>query len=88
MSWGKLVSAPLIALIYLYRWTISPLLGMNCRFAPSCSCYAQEALKLHGPIKGSWLTLRRLLMCHPWGPWGYDPVPPKDEDRTKTERTA
>ena len=87
MSWGKLISAPFIALILIYRWTISPLLGMNCRFAPSCSCYAQEALQLHGPFKGSWLALRRILKCHPWGPWGYDPVPPKPEDET-TERTA
>ena len=62
-------------LIRLYQLCISPLLGVNCRFAPSCSEYAAEALTRHGAVRGGWLTLRRLVRCHPWGGSGYDPVP-------------
>ena len=72
-----LLSAP----IHLYRFTLSPLLPPSCRFTPSCSAYALEALKLHGPVKGLWLTARRLSRCHPitWlgGSSGVDPVPHK-----------
>ncbi len=71
----RLVSWFLIGLIQAYRWLISPLLPPGCRFAPGCSCYAQEALAVHGPVVGGWLTLRRVLRCHPWGGSGYDPVP-------------
>ncbi|MFD1626663.1 membrane protein insertion efficiency factor YidD [Azospirillum griseum] len=63
------------ALVYLYRWTLSPFVGWHCRFQPTCSHYAIEALERHGAIRGSWLTLRRLGRCHPWGGSGYDPVP-------------
>jgi len=63
------------ALIKLYSWTISPLLGTRCRFAPSCSQYAHQALEQHGAAKGLWLTSKRLCRCHPWGGEGYDPVP-------------
>lgn len=63
------------ALVYLYRWTLSPLLGGSCRFQPSCSQYALDALARHGALRGSWLALRRILRCHPWGGHGYDPVP-------------
>ncbi|HMN46330.1 MAG TPA: membrane protein insertion efficiency factor YidD [Povalibacter sp.] len=63
------------SLIRGYRYLISPLLGPNCRFHPSCSCYAEEAIGLHGPMKGSYLAAQRLLRCHPWHPGGYDPVP-------------
>jgi uncharacterized protein len=66
----------LTSLIRLYRYLISPLLGPNCRFYPSCSCYAEEALTQHGVLRGLYLTVRRLLRCHPWHPGGYDPVPP------------
>lgn len=62
-------------LVKLYRWFISPLLGQNCRFYPSCSSYALEALERHGALQGSWLATRRICRCHPWNPGGYDPVP-------------
>ncbi|MGR9114383.1 MAG: membrane protein insertion efficiency factor YidD [Gammaproteobacteria bacterium] len=67
----------LIAIIKFYRYFISPLLGNNCRFYPSCSSYALEALHTHGAAKGSYLTLRRLLKCHPFHEGGLDPVPDK-----------
>ncbi len=71
-----IVSLPLIALVRLYQWTISPLLGASkCSFTPTCSQYAIEALKKHGPFKGGWLSLRRIARCHPWGGHGVDPVP-------------
>ncbi|MBP2302343.1 membrane protein insertion efficiency factor YidD [Azospirillum picis] len=63
------------ALVYLYRWSLSPFVGWQCRFQPTCSCYAIDALEKHGAIRGGWLTLRRLGRCHPWGGWGWDPVP-------------
>jgi putative membrane protein insertion efficiency factor len=63
-------------LIHLYRLLVSPVLGPCCRFAPSCSAYALEAVERHGALRGGWLALRRLLRCHPWAAWGYDPVPP------------
>lgn len=66
----------LIGLIAVYRYAISPLLGPRCRFYPTCSCYAIEAIERHGPMFGSYLSLRRLLRCHPWHPGGFDPVPP------------
>lgn len=62
-------------LILAYRWTISPLLPMSCRFAPSCASYAAEAIAEHGGLAGGWLALRRIARCHPWGGDGYDPVP-------------
>ena len=61
--------------IQLYRYTLSPLFGVNCRHIPSCSQYAAEAIELNGAWKGAWLTLARLMRCHPWGSSGYDPVP-------------
>ncbi len=60
-----------------YRVAFSPIVGQNCRFQPTCSQYALEALRTHGGVKGSWLILKRLAVCHPWGRSGYDPVPPK-----------
>jgi len=71
----SLVAALLLALISLYRRWLSPLLGPRCRFIPSCSAYGLEAISRHGPWRGSWLTLRRLLRCHPFTPCGCDPVP-------------
>lgn len=66
-----LISIP----IHFYRYSISPLFPPSCRFTPTCSQYALEALKKHGPIKGLILTIKRILRCHPWGGSGYDPVP-------------
>ncbi|TKG93390.1 membrane protein insertion efficiency factor YidD [Puteibacter caeruleilacunae] len=63
--------------IHFYRHAISPWTPASCRHVPTCSQYALEALKVHGPLKGLWLTVRRILKCHPWGTHGYDPVPPK-----------
>ncbi|HEY3145396.1 MAG TPA: membrane protein insertion efficiency factor YidD [Dongiaceae bacterium] len=73
---SALLRAALTAPIRLYQWTISPLLGVNCRYAPSCSEYAIEAIATHGIARGGWFALRRVLRCHPWGGSGYDPVPP------------
>jgi putative membrane protein insertion efficiency factor len=61
-----------------YRLLLSPWVGMNCRFQPTCSAYALEALEKHGAFRGSWLALRRILRCHPGGGSGYDPVPERD----------
>ena len=63
-------------LVGVYRRLVSPLLGDNCRYRPTCSEYAQDALQNHGLIKGLWLAVRRLARCHPWRDGGYDPVPP------------
>ena len=63
-------------MVHLYRWLISPWLGPRCRYLPTCSAYALEALEQHGALKGGWLTLRRVGRCHPFGGSGYDPVPP------------
>lgn len=66
---------PLIWLLRAYRLLISPLYGQVCRYHPSCSAYALEAVTEHGALRGSWLAVRRLGRCHPWAPGGYDPVP-------------
>lgn len=70
--------ARLLALpVHAYRLALSPWLGRNCRFAPTCSAYALEALETHGALRGGWLALRRIARCHPWGGEGFDPVPSK-----------
>ena len=65
----------LIFLLTIYGYVVSPFLGNNCRFYPSCSCYAKTAINEHGALKGSWLTLKRLSKCHPWHEGGIDLVP-------------
>lgn len=70
-----LIGWPLILLIRIYQWVISPIIGPKCRYQPTCSHYAVEALKKHGPFKGLWLSIRRISRCHPWGGSGWDPVP-------------
>lgn len=70
-----MVARALIGLIGVYRFAISPILPSACRYTPTCSDYAQQALRKYGAIKGSWLAARRILRCHPWGGFGEDPVP-------------
>jgi putative membrane protein insertion efficiency factor len=67
----------LLGLINAYRYLLSPLLGPSCRFYPTCSAYAAEAIDTHGALRGSWLALRRILRCYPWHAGGLDPVPPR-----------
>ncbi len=71
----KILTGLLVVLLRGYQYLISPLLGPRCRFWPSCSNYAIEALRLHGPVRGGWLALKRIAKCHPWHAGGVDPVP-------------
>ena len=72
----RLLCGLLVGLVRAYQWLLSPLSGPSCRYLPTCSEYAVEALRGHGPVGGLWLALRRIARCHPWGGSGYDPVPP------------
>jgi putative membrane protein insertion efficiency factor len=74
------MSRLLVWLLRGYQLLVSPMLGQNCRFYPTCSIYAIEALRAHGAARGSWLALRRVCRCHPWHPGGVDPVPPVRQD--------
>ncbi len=76
----KLLSWLLILPVKIYQWVISPIFPAACRYQPTCSHYMVEAIKIHGPFKGLWLGIRRISRCHPWGGWGYDPVPPKHKN--------
>jgi putative membrane protein insertion efficiency factor len=71
----RILAFPFIALIKIYQWIISPLLGPQCRFTPTCSHYSLEAFKKYGVFKGFWLTVKRISRCHPLGGQGYDPLP-------------
>lgn len=71
----------IIACVRCYQYCLSPYMMAHCRFHPSCSGYAVEALQIHGLFKGLWLTLRRISSCHPWHAGGYDPVPEKRKDK-------
>ena len=85
------ISLVLRALIIAYRYGLSPVLGANCRYEPSCSAYAQEAIGVHGPFLGSWLAIKRTSKCHPWGGAGYDPVPQNrscDHDHGRARSTS
>lgn len=73
--WRKVLIFPFLVLIKAYQWILSPLLGPSCRFQPTCSHYAFQALKTHGVLKGLYLSIIRVSKCHPWGDSGYDPVP-------------
>lgn len=72
-----LAAAPFVALIRCYQVTLRPFMGGQCRYEPTCSDYGVEAYREHGPIRGTWLTARRILRCHPFARGGYDPVPPR-----------
>ena len=74
---NKVITFPLIILIRGYQLIVSPILGSNCRFMPTCSEYAIESFKSYGLIKGFFLTIKRIGKCHPWGSHGYDPIPSK-----------
>ncbi|MCF8361728.1 MAG: membrane protein insertion efficiency factor YidD [Prolixibacteraceae bacterium] len=82
----KIISYPLLGLVYFYKYAISPLTPASCRHVPTCSNYMIEAIKIHG-LKGFWMGLRRLSKCHPWGTHGYDPVPPKNFIKTQKMNT-
>lgn len=70
-----MLSKMLIGFIRFYQQAVSPYFGAACRYTPTCSAYGVEAIHKHGPLKGGWLTVRRILSCNPWGGHGYDPVP-------------
>jgi putative membrane protein insertion efficiency factor len=74
---NKVAAALLCGFIHFYRYTFAALFGGQCRFTPSCSAYAIEAIKLHGPARGTRLAIRRICRCHPWGKHGFNPVPPR-----------
>jgi putative membrane protein insertion efficiency factor len=74
----KWIALPMRALIAVYRYGVSPFIAGACRYHPSCSAYAEEALNSHGAFSGGWIALKRMARCHPWGGHGYDPVPEPD----------
>lgn len=78
----------LLALIALYRLLVSPLLGPHCRFAPTCSEYAAEAIRTHGGVRGAWLSVKRVARCHPWSAGGVDRVPPAAQGRPRPDLHA
>lgn len=79
----RLLENVLILLVKFYQAAISPLLGANCRYHPTCSQYSIEAIREWGPFKGTWLAIKRISSCHPWGGSGYDPVPTKKNTHKK-----
>jgi len=82
MTGKQLATAPFIFLVRVYQRAISPILPSSCRYRPTCSQYTVEALQVHGLFKGSWLAIKRIASCNPWGGSGYDPVPPKKTSNT------
>ena len=78
-TFSKAIQYPFLLIIRIYRYVISPLLGPRCRFYPSCSSYAEEAIKVHGLLKGSLLAVKRIFRCHPFNEGGVDPVPEKKQ---------
>jgi putative membrane protein insertion efficiency factor len=75
MSSPSIPARGLLGLIQLYKWTLSPLIGQGCRYKPTCSSYAADAIRAHGAWAGSWMAGARLCRCHPWGGHGWDPAP-------------
>ena len=73
----KILIFPIVLLVKIYQYIISPIFPASCRYTPTCSNYMLEALKIWGPLKGTYLGLKRILSCHPWGKHGHDPVPQK-----------
>lgn len=78
LVFSRLAAHLLLALIWLYRVTLSPFLGGQCRYQPTCSQYAIDAIREYGPWRGAWMGARRILRCHPFVKGGYDPVPPRE----------
>ena len=78
-SFQKIIILPFVGLVRFYQLAISPWMGGNCRFTPTCSSYMLDALRTHGLIKGLYLGSKRILRCHPWGGSGFDPVPKKEK---------
>lgn len=85
---GRLLAWPMLLLVHMYRLLISPWLGVNCRFQPSCSAYTIEALKTHGAFRGTRLAIARIARCHPWGGSGYDPVPDAKQNGRANSATS
>lgn len=83
----KAIGFILILPIRFYQYAISPMLGANCRYSPTCSAYTVEAIQEWGPLKGLWMGIKRFSSCHPWGGHGYDPVPKKHPEKTATKTT-
>lgn len=82
---SRILAWPLLLLVRFYRFALSPWLGANCRYDPTCSSYAIEALQKHGAFRGGALTVKRIARCHPWGDSGYDPVPEGKQDEASDE---
>ena len=78
---NKIFIYPFIFIIKIYQFIISPLIGQNCRYLPTCSEYAIESLKLHGLLRGSFFAIRRILKCHPFGGHGFDPIPKRKQNK-------
>ncbi|REJ71734.1 MAG: membrane protein insertion efficiency factor YidD [Proteobacteria bacterium] len=81
----RLLGSLIVVPIKVYQWCISPFIGSRCRFYPSCSSYAVDAISSHGPIKGSILGIKRISRCHPWSDGGYDPVPDPTDPPSSNE---
>lgn len=86
IKFTAILAYPFILLVRFYQTAISPFTPATCRYTPTCSSYALEALKVHGFFKGGWLALKRILSCHPWGGSGYDPVPKAHSHSSEGER--
>ncbi|KAA3662217.1 MAG: membrane protein insertion efficiency factor YidD [Calditrichaeota bacterium] len=82
----RLGSLLLIFIVRVYQYGISPLLPPRCRYTPTCSEYTIEVIRLHGPIRGGWLGIKRISRCHPWGSSGYDPVPLPDNKKGENKQ--